>query len=167
MSPSNAYLIRPVHIRYDGLDHRSHYYGRTSQQQICGCISNKRNAYRYPSQLHNTPLSPYDPIHDPIFNQYQHTTDMQFTLPPALLASFRIGADACAWYFNCKCHDSKTGLQDDAVTKSACEIYGRGATDSDTKQIYGDVTVIYGGHDRGARTMVSLRPLLLSFRATC
>jgi hypothetical protein len=51
-----------------------------------------------------------------------------------LLAFSSIRANAsCAYYHDCKCHDSTTGLQNDAVTKKACEAYG-----SDTDAKYAD-----------------------------
>ncbi|KAK8159695.1 hypothetical protein IWX90DRAFT_308318 [Phyllosticta citrichinensis] len=33
------------------------------------------------------------------------------------------GANACALYMDCKCHNSKTGQQDDATTQTACQYY--------------------------------------------
>ncbi|KAH9818568.1 extracellular protein 28-1 [Teratosphaeria destructans] len=43
-----------------------------------------------------------------------------------LLLSSAIGAHACAWYDNCKCHDDVTGLQNDTVTDLACAEYQYG-----------------------------------------
>ncbi|KAK8232723.1 hypothetical protein HDK77DRAFT_44998 [Phyllosticta capitalensis] len=34
-----------------------------------------------------------------------------------------VGTNACALYVDCKCHDSTTGLQNDAVTQAACKYY--------------------------------------------
>jgi hypothetical protein len=34
-----------------------------------------------------------------------------------------IGANACSIYYDCKCNDSKTGLQVDSVTSVACATY--------------------------------------------
>jgi hypothetical protein len=44
-----------------------------------------------------------------------------FAFIPLLLAPT---VSACAACLDCKCHDSRTGLQNDAVTKAACAAYG-------------------------------------------
>jgi hypothetical protein len=43
----------------------------------------------------------------------------------ATVAALALGANACAAYVDCKCHDSKTGLQNDGITKAACEKLAR------------------------------------------
>jgi hypothetical protein len=51
----------------------------------------------------------------------------------AILASFSLigiteaRPKSCSDYQDCKCHDSRTGKQDDAVTKKTCELYGGNA----------------------------------------
>ncbi|KAL1636183.1 hypothetical protein SLS58_009877 [Diplodia intermedia] len=40
-----------------------------------------------------------------------------------LAVFFAVGSNACALYQDCKCHDSTTGQQNDAVTKAACDYY--------------------------------------------
>ncbi|KAK8207801.1 hypothetical protein BKA81DRAFT_407055 [Phyllosticta paracitricarpa] len=37
--------------------------------------------------------------------------------------SAMVGANACALYMDCKCHDSTTGQQDDGTTQAACKYY--------------------------------------------
>ncbi|KAJ4386062.1 hypothetical protein N0V93_008954 [Gnomoniopsis smithogilvyi] len=48
---------------------------------------------------------------------------MQFTTILFSLAALAVGADACAQYNRCKCHDDRTGLQNDAITEKACTNY--------------------------------------------
>jgi hypothetical protein len=46
-----------------------------------------------------------------------------YTLSALILGS-AMGANACSWYYDCKCHESANkDLQNDAATKTACEGY--------------------------------------------
>jgi hypothetical protein len=52
---------------------------------------------------------------------------MQLTSVLLTALAFALGANACAMYKDCKCHDTATGLQNNAITSQACTYYGGNA----------------------------------------